>query len=147
MDEDNNEFRIHQGQNVKIFRNMRNMKQEEFARQIGVKQPVVTKLERQSIIEDAMLLKCAEVLGIPVDILKEFKLEEMLNNFIYNFDKIQNTNGAFSFSKDCSNTNNNYPIEKLMELHQENVELHERLLHAEKEKNALLEKMLGIVNR
>ena len=139
MDEGN---KIHQGQNVKIFRNMRNMKQEEFAKQIGVKQSVVTKLERQSIIEETMLLKCAEVLGIPVDVLKEFELEKMLDYFIYN---INTQNGAFSFSKEGANANTNttnYPIEKLMELQHKNTELYERLLQAEKEKNALLEKML-----
>ena len=140
MDEGN---KIHQGQNVKIFRNMRNMKQEEFAKQIGVKQSVVTKLERQSIIEETMLSKCAEVLGIPVDVLKEFELEKMLDSFIYNIDKIQDSNGWMFSSKDgTANTNHYYPIEKIMELQHKNTELYERLLQAEKEKIALLEKML-----
>jgi len=139
MDEENKK---HQGRNVRFFRNARNLKQEVFADKIGVTQPVVTKLEKQSIIEEAMLLKCAEVLGISVDILKEFELEKMLDNFIYNFDKIQDSNG-WVFKDGTTNTNYNYPIEKLMELHQETVKLHERLLQAEKEKNAFLEKMLA----
>ena len=145
MDEEN---KIHQGQNVRFFRNAKNLKQEVFADRIGVTQPVVAKLEHQSVIEDAMLLKCAKELEISVDILKEFELEKMLNNFIYHIDNIQNTHGAISISKDGSTpTNYYYPIEKLMELHQETIELHERLLQAEKEKNAFLEKMLGSVNK
>ena len=144
MEEDNSKVIIHQGRNVRFFRNARNLKQEDFAERIGVKQPVVTKIERQSIIEDTILLKCAEVLGISIDTLKEFDSEKMFDSFIYNYniDKIQNSNGGFAFSKDSTITNTNFPIEKIMELHKMNMELYERLLQVEKEKNAFLEKML-----
>ena len=134
MDEDS-ELKVHQGRNIRFFNNVWNMKQEYFAEQIGVKQPVVTKIEKQKIIEEAMLLKCAEVLGISVDMFKEFNSEKMLDSYTYHIDKIPNTNGAISISKDGSTpTNYYYPIEKLIELHHKNMELYERLLQAEKEK-------------
>ena len=143
MDENSN-VKVHQGRNIRFFRNAKNLKQEDFAEQIGVKQPLVTKIEKQEIIEETMLLKCAEVLGISVDILKEFDPEKMFDTFTYHIDKIQNTNGAISISKDGSTpTNYYYPLEKLMELHYKNAELYERLLQAEKEKNVFLEKMLA----
>ena len=142
MDKEN-EVKIHQGRNIRFFRNARNLKQEDFAERIGIKQPVMTKIEKQSIIEESMLLKCAEVLGISVDMLKEFNPEKMFDSYTYHIDKIQNSNGGGFSLRDCTNANtNNYPIEKLMELHHKNTELYERLLQAEKEKNALLEKML-----
>ena len=137
------EVHVHQGRNVRFFRNAKDMKQEDFADRIGVTQPVVTKIERQSFIEEPVLLKCASVLGISVDTLKEFEPEKMLDNYIYHIDKIQNTNGAFSISKDGFPTNNHYPIEKIMELNHKNTELYERLLQAEKEKSVFLEKMLA----
>ena len=134
------ENKVHQGRNVRFFRNAKNMKQEDFAERIGVKQPVVTKIERQEIIEKAMLLKCAEVLGISVEILQEFEPETIFESIIYNIDKLENSNGEISISK--FNTTNNYSIEKIMELNNKNVELYERLLQAEKDKNYYLEKML-----
>lgn len=144
MDKDN-EVKIHQGRNIRFFRNARDLKQEDFAERIGIKQPVITKIEKQSIIEESMLLKCAEVLGISVDMLKEFNPEKMFDSYTYHIDKIQNSNGGFSSLRDFANATNtnNYPIEKLMELHHKNTELYERLLQAEKEKNALLEKMMS----
>ena len=141
------EVKIHQGRNVRFFRNARNMKQEDFADRVGVKQPVITKIERQSVIEAPMLMKCAEVLGISADLLKEFEPEKMFDSFNYHIDKIQNSDGSVLCFKDGtntnSNTNHNYPLEKLMELNQKNAELYERLLQAEKEKTAWLEKILA----
>ena len=140
------DVKIHQGENVRFFRNVRKMKQEDSAERIGVKQPAVAKIERQSAIEANMLTKCAEVLGISADLLKEFEPEKMFDSYTYNIDKIQNSDGSnLLFSKDAANTNtnHNYPLEKLMELNQKNADLYERLLQAEKEKTALLEKILS----
>ena len=145
------EVKVHQGRNIRFFRNAKEMKQEVFAEMIGVTQPMVVKIEKQNIIEEAMLASCAQVLGVSVEMIKEFDPEKMLNTFTYHIDKIENANGAFSISKDESVlTNNYYPIEKIMELNQQLSELnqkisdlYERMLQAEKEKNAFLEKMLA----
>ena len=143
MNTDSSKVTIHQGRNVRFFRNAKDIKQEDFAERIGVTQPVVTKIERQVVIDDRMLLKCAEVLGISVDTIKEFEPEKMFDSFTYNIDKVQNSHGAIFSSKDSTHTNHNYPLEKIMELNQKNAELYERLLQAEKEKIAFLEKMLA----
>jgi len=139
-----NKENIHQGRNIRFFRNAKQMKQEDFAERIGVTQPVVTKIERQNIVEASMLLKCAEVLGVSVETLEKFDPETMFDSFINHINKVQNTNCAISISKEGSTpTQNYYPIEKLIELHNENVKLYERLLQAEKEKSALFEKMVN----
>ena len=141
------EVKVHQGRNIRFFRNAKDIKQEIFAEMIGVTQPMVVKIEKQSIVEEAMLAKCANVLGISVETIKEFNPEKMFDGFTCNIDKIENTNSAFSFSAEGSPTNNYYPIEKIMELNQKNAELYERLLLAEKEKNAFLEKMIAEINK
>jgi len=105
-----------------------------------------------------MLAKCAEVLGIPVETLKEFDLEKMMSSFTCNIDKIENTNGAiFSILKDGSNsnpTNHYYPIEKIMELNQQiseqnqkNADLYERMLQSEKEKITFLEEKVAFLEK
>ena len=147
------EVKVHQRRNIRFFRNAKDIKQEDFADRIGMTQPFVEKIEKQSIIEEALLAKCANALGISVEMIKEFEPEKILNKFTYNIDKIENSNAIFSISKDDSTlspTNHYYPIEKLMELNkqnaeltQKNAELYERLLLAEKEKVAFLEKMLA----
>ena len=90
-----------------------------------------------------MLLKCADVLGVSIETLREFEPEKMFDNFVYHIDKVQNSNEAIFGSKIGDSSYYNYPIEKIMELNQKNTELYERLLQAEKEKNALLEKVLN----
>ena len=145
MNEDS-EVKIHQGRNIRFFRNARDIKQEDFADRIGVTQPVVVKIEKQSAIEERTLLKCAEVLGISVEMIKEFDPEKMLDGFTCNIEKIENANGAIFSSRESSTTTNNYPIEKIMELNQKNADLYERLLQAEKEKVYFLEKMLAPKN-
>ena len=141
-----NETKRHQGSNVRFFRNARNMKQEDFAERLGIKQPAVTKIEQQSVIDPHTLTKCADVLGISVEMLKDFEPNKVFECecLTYNsIDKVENANGTILISKDSSNTNNHYSIEKLMELNNKNAELYERLLKAEREKSALLEKMLN----
>ena len=140
-----NETKKHQGSNVRFFRNARNMKQEDFAERLGVKQPTITKIEQQSVIDQSTLVKCAEILGISVEMLRDFEPNRVFECecFTYNsIDKVENSNGTIMISKDSSNTNNNYPIEKLMELNNKNTELYERLIQENKEKIALLEKMI-----
>jgi len=152
------EVKVHQGRNIRFFRNAKDMKQEDFAERIGMTQPFVVKIEKQSIIDETMLAKCAEALGISVEMIKEFEPEKMFSGFTCNFDKIENTNGAiFSILKDGSSstpTNHYYPIEKIMELNKQNAELtqknadlYERMLQSEKEKNAFLEEKVAFLEK
>ena len=151
------EQKVHHGRNIRFFRNAKDIKQEDFADRIGMTQPFVVKIEKQSIIDEAMLLKCANALGISVEMIKEFDPEKMFNGFTYNIDKIENSNAIFSISKDDSTlspTNHYYPIEKIMELNKQNAELtqknadlYERMLQSEKEKNAFLEEKVAFLEK
>lgn len=113
----------HIGRKISRIRELRGMKQEAVAFELGVSQQAVSKMEQSEQLEDEALEKIAKVLGVPAAAIKEFN-EEAVFNIISN-----------SFSDNSSN-NNNYlctinPLEKI-------VELYERLLASEREKLELL---------
>ncbi|WP_316831192.1 helix-turn-helix transcriptional regulator [Pedobacter aquatilis] len=117
--------RTHLGRKISRIRELRGMKQEALATELGVSQQAISKLEQSEEIEDSTLEKIASVLGLPVDAIRNFN-EEAVFNMIGN-----------TFT-DSSSNNNNYlctinPLEKI-------VELYERLLASEREKNELLKK-------
>lgn len=128
---------IHEGRNVKRFREMLGMKQEVLASALGDdwNQKKISLLEAKESIEPAILEDVAKALKLPVEAIQNFD-EAAAVNFI-----------ASTFHDNASiiNTNctlNINPVEKWVEALEENKKLYERLLTAEKEKVALLEKLL-----
>ncbi|WPU92481.1 helix-turn-helix transcriptional regulator [Mucilaginibacter sabulilitoris] len=123
---------IHQGHNLKRFREMLSWKQEALAIALGEdwNQKKVSLLEQKEIIEEDVLQQVAKVLGVPAEAIKNFDEEKAINNIQNNYD---NSTGAM-MNYGCTFN----PIEKIVELYNEKVELLERLLQAEKEKNELL---------
>lgn len=118
----------HIGRKISRIRELRGMKQEALAIELGVSQQSVSNIEQSETLDEPTLAKVAEVLGVTPEGIKHFS-EEAVFNII---------NNTF---KDNSANNNNYfctinPIDKIMELY-------ERLLQAEKEKIAYLEKLLN----
>ena len=117
--------RMHIGRKVSRIRELRGMKQEALATELGISQQSISKLEQSEEIEDSTLEKIATALGVPTDAIRNFN-EEAVFNIIGN-----------TFT-DSSSNNNNYlctinPLEKI-------IELYERLLASEKEKNEILKK-------
>lgn len=105
---------IHIGRKISRIRELRNMKQETLASELGVSQQAISKIELSAEVEDSTLEKIAKVLGVTAEGIKHFTEESVFNN-INNF-------------HDHSIQNNFNPIEKI-------VELYERLLQVEREKN------------
>ncbi|SFA38224.1 Helix-turn-helix [Pedobacter suwonensis] len=112
--------RMHLGRKISRIRELRGMKQEALASELGISQQAISKLEQSEEIEESTLEKVAKALGVTSEGIKHFTEETIFNN-INNF-------------HDNSIQNNFNPIEKI-------VELYERLLASEKEKNELLRKM------
>ncbi|MBS7230603.1 helix-turn-helix transcriptional regulator [Flavobacterium psychroterrae] len=117
----------HIGRNISRIRELRGMKQETLAEAIGISQQTISAIENSETIDEVKLNMIAEVLGISVEAIKNYSDEAVFNI-------ISNT-----FSDNSSN-NNNYqcsinPLDKILELY-------ERLLQSEKEKNEYLEKLL-----
>ncbi|OQP67181.1 transcriptional regulator [Niastella vici] len=120
--------KIHEGHNVKRLREILGIKQEVLADALGFNQQKISLLEQREYIDPAVLEEIAKVLKVPVEAIRNFSEDAVIFN-------IQNNSWH-----DNSANNNNYlcninPIEKI-------IELYEALLKSEREKVALLEKML-----
>ncbi len=133
MATDSNE-KIHQGRNVKRFREMLGIKQEALAYELGDdwNQKKISLLEQKESIEEDLLEQVAKVLKVPVEAIKNFDEEAAivyLNTF--NDNSVSHVIGNYG-------TYNFNPIEKWVEALEENKKLYERLLESEREKVALL---------
>ncbi|MCT3727281.1 helix-turn-helix transcriptional regulator [Elizabethkingia anophelis] len=128
------EHKIHQGRNVKRFREMLGIKQEALAFDIGGdwNQKKVSLLEQKEVIEDALLQQIAEVLKIPVEAIQNFDEEQAINIISSTFN--DNAIGVI--------VNNNNPVDKIIQLHEEKIALYERMLKEKDEMMARLEKLI-----
>ena len=115
--------KVHQGKNIRRFRDILGIKQEILAVELNMTQQAVSKLEQKEVIDDETLNKVAGVLNIPVEAIKNMTDEAAINIV------------ATTFSSHDTSTLHavNYfptfnPIDKI-------VELYERLLEAERVKD------------
>ncbi|GAE64203.1 helix-turn-helix transcriptional regulator [Chryseobacterium indologenes] len=132
------EHKIHQGRNVKRFREMLGIKQEALALDLGDdwNQKKVSLLEQKEIIEDPLLKRISEVLKIPVEAFRNFDEEQAVNI-------ISNTFGEHAFSNSFNyGTINFHPIEKIVQLHDEKIALYERMLKEKDEMMVRLERLI-----
>jgi len=133
--------KIHHGRNLKRFREMLGVKQEALAFDLGDdwSQKKVSRLEEKEVIEDDILNQVAAVLKVPVQAFKNYN-EDSAITYINTFNDSSFAHAQGSFNPYHCTFN---AIEKLIEVMDENKKLYEKLLQAEKEKVALLEKMLA----
>ncbi|WP_137905232.1 helix-turn-helix domain-containing protein [Chryseobacterium sp. 2VB] len=132
------EHKIHQGRNVKRFREMLGIKQEALALDLGDdwNQKKISLLEQKEIIEDPLLKRISEVLKIPVEAFQNFDEEQAVNI-------ISNTFGEHAFSNSFNyGTINFHPIEKIVQLHDEKIALYERMLKEKDEMMGRLERLI-----
>ena len=122
----------HIGRKISRIRELRGIKQETLASELGVSQQTVSKMEQSEVLEDDVLEKIAKILGVTTDAIKNFSEEAVVNYF----NTFNQTVSSSNFGHNNTCTFN--PLDKLMELVEENKKLYERLLQAEKEKNELL---------
>lgn len=124
----------HIGRKISRIRELRGMKQEALAAELGISQQSVSSLEQSEHIEDEKLEKVAKVLGVSKEAIENFS-EEGIFNYFSNF--YDNSTGQV-YNNNCTFN----PLDKLLESVEENKKLYERLLQAEKEKVAYLEKLI-----
>jgi len=132
---------IHEGRNIKRFREMMSIKQEALALELGDdwSQRKISLLEQKEIVDPTVLEQVAKALKVPVEAIKNFDEEAAIFNIQNNFDG--------STLNHSSNYQYNYqpsfnPLDKWAEEISENRKLYERLLQAEKEKTELLKQLL-----
>ncbi len=122
------------GRKISRIRELRGMKQEVLAAELGISQQSVSSLEKSEHIEDEKLEKVAKVLGVSKEAIENFSEEAVFNVISNTYNNTSNDNSSLiASSVNYQPTFNT--IEKM-------VELYERLLEAEKEKVAYLEKLL-----
>ena len=136
-------LKIHEGRNVKRFREMLGIKQDALAFELGDdwNQQKISLLEQKEIIDNGLLQQISAALKIPVEAIKNFDEETALVNIQNNYEGANHgvTNvAAYQKYEQCTFN----PLDKLIEVFDENKKLYERLLQAEREKVALLEKLM-----
>ncbi len=120
----------HIGRKIERLREMKGMKQETLASKIGVSQQTISRIESSEQVEEDKLKQIAAALDLTVEAIKDFNEEGYFNNY--------NSHHTFN---DSSSMNNNFnctfnPIDKIMELVDENKKLYQQLL---KEKETVIE--------
>ena len=120
------------GRKISRIRELQGMKQEALAALIGVSQQTISKMEQSSDVEDLALNKIAQALGVTAEAIKNFSDEAVVNYFNTFNDVVSSSN--FGHNNTCTFN----PLDKLMELVEENKKLYEHLLQSEREKAELL---------
>ena len=118
----------HTGRNVQKIRIFLGIEQEVLAAGLGISGQEVSEIERQDRIEEGLLLRIAEVLGVSSEIIRDFDVEKAVYN-INSYKDATISEGATATVYAALQQIN--PIEKI-------VELYERLLKSEREKIELL---------
>lgn len=131
--------KIHQGRNVKRFREMLGIKQDALAFDLGEdwNQKKISLLEQKEIIEDPLLKKISEALKIPVEAFQNFDEEQAVNIIANTFD-----NGAMLNGINYNPTF--HPMDKVLQLHEEKIALYERML---KEKDEMMTKLEQFIKK
>ncbi len=122
--------KIHEGRNVKRFREMLGIKQDALAYELGEdwNQQKISLLEQKATIDAPLLQRVADIMKLPVDAFKNMSDDQAVNIISNTFN--DNANGynyypTFQFN----------PIEKM-------IELYERMLQQQKEMIEKLEKLI-----
>jgi len=135
------EPKIHEGRNVKRFREMLGIKQEVLAHELGEdwNQKKVSLMEQKSVLEPEVLYQVAKALKIPDSVIKNFDEEKAITiiaNTVNNNDH-SSGNALFNYYPTIN------PLEKMVQLHEEKINLYERMLREKDEMMLRLEKLIG----
>lgn len=123
------EPKLNLGRKISKIRELRGMKQEALATLLGISQQAISKIEQSDEVEDLALEKIAQALGVTPEGIKNFN-EEAVFNIIGN----SYHDNSSSVQYQCTFN----PIDKLMEVYEENKKLYEQLLQSEREKIEIL---------
>jgi transcriptional regulator with XRE-family HTH domain len=131
--------KIHEGRNVKRFREMLGIKQDALAADLGDdwNQQKVSLLEQKETIDPALLQQISSALKIPAEAIQNFDEEQAINIISNTFGDnacVGNPNSTFNFN----------PIEEIKKLHEEKIALLERML---KEKDEMMARLETLIER
>lgn len=118
----------HIGQKIRRFRELKGIKQESLAVELGISRQSVSKIEQSATIDDDLLEKISAIFDVSPETIKNFNEEAAVNIISNAFHDNATLNGLL-----LNPTFN--PIDKV-------VELYELLLETERSKVKLLEELL-----
>ncbi len=127
--------KIHQGRNIKRFREMLGIKQDALAYELGDdwNQQKVSLLEQKESIETPLLQQISTILKIPVEAIQNFDEEQAITII----------SSTFNDNAQVGTVINNYnPVDAVLKLHEEKMGLYERMLKEKDEMMARLEKLI-----
>ena len=126
--------KVHQGRNIKRFREMLGIKQEALAYELGDdwNQKKVSLLEQRETIETNILTQVAAILKVPVEAIENLDEDKAINIIASTFNDNAFNYGTITF----------HPIDKLVQLHEEKIALYERILKEKDDMMARLEKLI-----
>ena len=127
----------HIGRKITRIRELRGIKQEYMAMELGVSQQTISRMEASESVEADLLDKIAGILGVTVEAIKNFS-EEAVINYFSTFNDNSSNQGAVGSNNYCTFN----ALDKLVELFEENKNLYERLLKSEQEKVGLLKQLI-----
>lgn len=129
--------KVHEGRNVKRFREMLGIKQDALAVELGDdwNQQKISLLEQKETIDAPLLQQISAALKIPVEAIQNFDEEQTVNI-------IANTFNDNSMLNAINHNPTFHPIDKLIQLHEEKIALYERMLKEKDEMMAKLEKLI-----
>ncbi|MEA5129622.1 MAG: helix-turn-helix transcriptional regulator [Proteiniphilum sp.] len=131
--------RKHLGYNVKRLREILGVKQEDLAERLYLTQQSVSKLENKEDLDNEILERIANAMNIPSAAIKNFSDEGAVHIISNTFSDNVSVN---DYAGSINNSSINNPIERIVQLYDEKVELYERMLQSEKEKVTLLEELV-----
>ena len=126
----------HIGRNISRIRELRGMKQEALAQAIGSNQQAISGIEGSEETDLKKLGEIVKAVGVTVEAIENFSEENVFNYFNTYYDTKDSVINAGNNSGEHSNNYCTFnPLDKV-------VELYERLVQVEKEKNEYIEKLL-----
>jgi transcriptional regulator with XRE-family HTH domain len=125
--------KIHEGRNIKRFREMLGIKQDTLAADLGDdwNQQKISLLEQKEVVDPAILQQVSVALKIPVEAFRNFDEDQAINIFSNTFQDFKDNAVASAMNYQCSFN----PIDKM-------IELYERMLQQQKEMIEKLEKLI-----
>ncbi|MGY5252923.1 XRE family transcriptional regulator [Sphingobacterium spiritivorum] len=123
--------KIHQGRNIKRFREMLGIKQDALAYELGEdwNQKKISLMEQKETIETSILQQVSTILKIPVEAIENFDEEQAVNIIANTFHE-----GSVANNSGYLNCTFN-PLDKM-------VELYERMLKQQQDMIDKLEKLI-----
>ena len=123
---------------MKRLRETLGVKQEDLAERLNLTQQSVSKLENKEDLDNETLEQVANAMNIPTEAIKNFTDEGTVQIISNTF----SDNASLNDNASINNFPLHNPIEKIVQLYDEKMELYERKYQSDKEKVALLEELL-----